>query len=525
MKKALSLLICALMLVSMTVFAASAVIRYEQPFDKGTLNVKEYRIPALYTLENGNVIAGADMRYEHGSDSPNNIDIVVAISEDGYTGWNYNVINKLEDYAHGVTGEDSASYIDSAIVQSKETERIFVLADIYPSGGGWKPSGAHSGFVDVNGEKCLLLTDGDYAGNINSFAYYLGSDGVVYSKADNTATEYTVDEEYNLYKNGAALMMDQKGSEGVKVKQNVFFKEAELSCYRTSYLCIRYSDNNGASWSAPQLVSAQVKSDNETFLGTAPGRGICVKLADGTERIIFCVYDNASGLGIYDPMFENASTIYSDDNGVTWHRGEETSIVLGLQKTSEAQIVELATQEGGMPVLRMFARNGSNYIAYADSYDGGISWTTFVRDEALQGTKNCMYSFINTSKEIDGKKVILSSAGSSLDARANGVVRVGLVDASDINNITINWITEYYLEPSFFGYSCLTELKDGNYGYLYENKASHIQYMVFSLDDEGNISEINGNNYEGKVKLTGWQKFVKFFKDLFNNILAWFGLM
>ncbi len=516
MKKALSILLSALMLVSMTAFAASAV-DYDQPFDTGTLNSERFRIPAIYTLNDGSVIAGADIRYGHGSDSPNNIDITVALSADGYTGWEYNVINYFDDYADGETGTDSASYIDSAIVQSEKTDRIFVLADIYPSGGGWKPSGAHTGFIDVDGEKCLLLTDGDYAGNINTFKYYL-KNGVVYNKADNTATEYTVDAEYRLYKNGEALMMDQKGAEGVKVQQNVFYKEAELSCYLTSYLCVRYSDDNGATWSAPQLVSAQIKSNNETFVGTAPGRGICVTLADGTERIIFCVYDNA-GL-FYDPIFENASTIYSDDNGATWHRGEETSIILGIQKTSESQIVELGKAEDGNPILRMYARNGSNYIAYADSYDGGITWSTFVRDEALQGTKNCMYSFINTSMVIDGKSVILSSAGGNLDSRADGVIRVGLVDGANVE-----WITKYNINQGFFGYSCLTELSDGNFGLLYEDEAAHIQYMIFSVDEEGNVSEINGNNFDGEIKLTFWQKIVKFFKDLFNDILAFFGIM
>jgi len=520
MKKALSLLICALMLMSMTVFAASAV-DYDQPFDVGTLNSERFRIPAIYTLNDGTVIAGADVRYGHGSDSPNNIDITVALSADGYTGWEYNVINYFDDYADGKTGTDSASYIDSAIVQSKKTDRIFVLADIYPSGGGWKPSGAHTGFVDVDGEKCLLLTDGDYAGDINSFKYYL-KNGVVYNKADNTATEYTVDAEYRIYKNGEALMMDQKGAEGVKVQQNVFYKEAELTCYLTSYLCVRYSDDNGATWSAPQLVSAQVKENNETFLGTAPGRGTVITLADGTERILFCVYDNA-GL-FHDPIFENASTIYTDDNGATWHRGEETSIILGIQKTSESQMVVIGEKDG-TPVLRMYARNGSNYIAYADSYDGGISWTAFVRDDALQGTKNCMYSFINTSKEINGKKVILSSAGSNIDARADGVIRVGLIDDTDIDNITVEWITRYRVNQGFYGYSCLTELKDGNFALLYEDEAAHIQYMILSMDEEGKLSEINGNNFEGKIKLNFWQKLSKFFRDLFTDILVFFGLM
>ncbi len=521
MKKALSLVLCALMLVSMTAFSSFAA-DYEQPFDAGTLNSERFRIPAIYTLKDGTVIAGADIRYGHGSDSPNNIDIAVALSADGYTGWEYNVINYFDDYADGETDTDSASYIDSAIVQSKKTDRIFVLADIYPSGGGWRPSGAHTGFIDVDGENCLLLTDGDYSGNINNFKYYL-KNGVVYNKADNTATEYTVDAEYRLYKNGSALMMDQKGAEGKKVQQNVFYKDAELSCYLTSYLCVRYSDDNGKTWSAPQLVSAQVKKNNETFLGTAPGRGISVTLADGTERIIFCVYDNEEA-PVYDPIFENASTIYSDDNGVTWHRGEETKVMLGLMKTSESQIVEIGNKDG-MPVLRMYARNNSNYIAYADSYDGGITWSTFVRDEALQGTKNCMYSFINTDLTINGKSVILSSAGSNTEARADGVVRVGLIDNSDADNITVEWISKYRINQGFYGYSCLTQLADGNFGLLYEDEAAHIQYMIFSVDAEGKVTEINGDNADVKIELTFWQKLVKFFKDLFNSFLAKLGIL
>lgn len=520
MKKVLSLIICALMLMSVTVFAAGA-INYDQPFDAGTLGSERFRIPALYTLNDGSVIAGADIRYSHGSDSPNNIDIAVALSADGYTGWKYNVINYFNDYADGETGTDSASYIDSAIVQSS-TGRIFVLADIYPSGGGWHSSAAHTGFIEVDGENCLLLTDGDYAGDISTFKYYL-KNGVVYNRADNTATEYTVDSELRLYKNGTALMMEQKGAEGAKVQQNVFYKEAELSCYLTSYLCIRYSDDNGKTWSGPQLISAQVKKNIETFLGTAPGRGIAVKLADGTERIIFCVYDNEEA-PVYDPIFENASTIYSDDNGATWHRGAETQVMLGLVKTSESQIVKIGEKDG-MPVLRMYARNNSNYIAYADSYDGGITWSTFVRDEALQGTKNCMYSFINTDLTINGKSVILSSAGGNTEARADGVIRVGLVDNSDIDNVKVEWITKYRINQGFFGYSCLTQLADGNFALLYEDEAAHIQYMIFSVDAEGKIAEINGEDNEVTIKLTFWQKLVKFFKDMFTEFLAKLGII
>ena len=44
-------------------------------------------------------MAGADIRYAHGSDSPNNIDIAIAVSKDGYTYWEYSMVNHFDDYA------------------------------------------------------------------------------------------------------------------------------------------------------------------------------------------------------------------------------------------------------------------------------------------------------------------------------------------------------------------------------------------------------------------------------------------
>lgn len=512
MKKVLSLVLCALMLMSVTVLGVSAA-DYDQPFEEYTLGSERFRIPALYTLNDGSVIAGADVRYSHGSDSPNNIDITVAISKDGYTGWEYNVINYFDDYSDDQTATDSASYIDSAIAQSS-TGRIFVVADLYPTGGGWMTAGKGTGYAEIDGVNRMLLTDGDYTAAPKNFKYYIGDNGVIYNRNDKTATEYTVDEEFRLYKNSKALMMDQKGSEGVQVQQNVFYKEAELSCYLTAYLSMRYSDDNGKTWSAPQIISSQVKESKETFVGIGPGRGLVTKLADGTERILFCVYDNAGTF--HDPVFENASVIYSDDNGVTWNRCGEVFHKLGLGKTSEAQLVQLT--DG---VIRMYARNNSNYIAYADSLDGGETWTDFVADKALEGTENCMVSFINT--EIAGKRAIICSSGGNVQKRADGIIRVGFVDEA---TRTVNWATSYRFKEGFFGYSCLTQLSDGNYGILYEDEAAHIQYMIFSVDAEGNINEINGNNdkYE-PAELSFLDKIAVFFKGILAKILALFDLL
>lgn len=487
-------------------------IIYEQPFDNKEFSSERNRIPALYTLNDGSVMAGADIRYSHGSDSPNNIDIAVAISKDGYTDWEYSMVNYFDDYADTVTSTDSASFIDSVIVQSK-TGRIFMLADVQPSECGYLQCKTGTGYTEINGKKHLLLTTGKNGDKLSTFEYYVGGfDGElapIFKRANSTATEYSIDREFRLYKNGEPIYTAQKGADGVSVQQNIFYSSSELKCYKTTYLWLRYSDDNGKTWSHPSILSEQVKKDGESFLGVGPGRGMVID-HNGKERILFCVYDN-NGL-FKDPIFENASVIYSDDNGVTWQRSKKIKIKAGLQKTSESQLVKIEGKN--YKALRIYARNLSNYIAYADSTDGGHTWTTFRADRGLEGTKNCMVSLIETSRKINDKQVILCSAGGNLKARADGLLRIGLTQ----DNGDIEWISKYHLTQGFYGYSCLTELADGNFAVFYEDEAAHLKYTIFSVLDNGEINEINGENldfkYDTSTKTVRSLKTKKFFAKI-----------
>lgn len=494
-------------------------ILYDQPFDNKEYGSERNRIPALYTLNNGSVMASADIRYSHGADSPNNIDIATAISKDGYTNWEYVMVNHFDDYADTVTSKDSASFIDSVIVQS-ENGRIFMLADAQPTECGYLQCKTGTGYCEIDGKKHLLLTSGNNSDKLSTFGYYVGDfEGEfapVYERSSKKITEYSLDREFRLYKNGEVLYADQKGSENVKIQQNIFYSCAELKCYKTTYLWLKYSDDNGKTWSKPQIISESVKNDKESFLGVGPGRGISIN-HNGKERILFCVYDN-NGL-FKDPIFENASAVYSDDNGATWHRSNKIKIKSGIRKTSEAQLVKIEGEN--YSALRMYARNLSNYIAYADSTDGGETWTTFRADRSLEGTKNCMVSLIDTTRKIDGKQVILCSAGGNLKARADGVLRVGLTESDG----KINWISKYHLTQGFYGYSCLTELSDGNFAVFYEDEPTHLKYTVFSVANDGTINEINGENLEFNSDISEKEQHSIKLKRAVTNVKFKLGLM
>lgn len=77
------------------------------------------------------------------------------------------------------------------------------------------------------------------------------------------------------------------------------------------------------------------------------------------------------------------------------------------------------------------------------------------------------------------------------------------------DNNDIDWISTYSVTDGFYAYSCLTELADGNIALLYEDETYNINYMVLSLDDEGNMTAINGNNIETPT-LSAWERIATF---------------
>lgn len=65
--------------------------------------------------------------------------------------------------------------------------------------------------IEADGKKYLALTEkGNDVSNMNNFKMGILEDGTVWNFETDTATEYSVDKDFNLYKAGKALTVQQR---------------------------------------------------------------------------------------------------------------------------------------------------------------------------------------------------------------------------------------------------------------------------------------------------------------------------
>lgn len=452
-KKGLAILLVLCTLLSMVVMTGAGVTTgttdtkpndgttANAPFQKGTGGSNSFRIPALVTLSNGNLVAAADARWNTTYDG-GGLDTIVARSTDDGASWSYTFANYLGDNGNAYNGSQSTAFIDPALaVDSNNT--IYMLCDLYPYGVALNGSGNTAPSTDVGFDDAgrLLLS----ADNGTSYNYYLDN-GSICSSDGTVVSGYTVDAYFNI-----------KGDDGCDT--NLFFSDSPYKVVRTGYLYLTTSNDGGESWSAPTLIP-NVKTTSEWVCLVGPGRGLVT--SKGT--IVFPVYSYSGS-----DASQHMGFIYSDNNGDTWTRSASFT---GDSWSSESAVVEL---EDG--TLRFFYRNSNSVLKYVDYADG--TWGTPV-DTGIATNSNTQISAITYSKTVDGKQVILVSCptgsgnagsnSSSASARLNGRIQVGLVNADK----TMTWKTPVDVTSgnAQFMYSCLTELQDGSVAILYENQES-----------------------------------------------------
>ena len=466
---------------------------FAQPFlYDGSFDVFTYRIPCLLTLNDGDVMAVTDLRVNI-LDSPNNIEIGVRVLDSKTGKWGAPIVaHQFNDYdqTFGTNTynpvKDSASFIDAAITQTAD-RRIFMLVDAMPANAGGGIGGKEfNGTVKIGDAYYYALTMGDNT-LATGYDYYMypNPNGeydkyIVKRVSDSTDTEYTLDSHFNVYQNGVALTVKQKPKNEIDVPMNIFYAASVLKLHRTSYFYLSYSDDKGMTWSDPMLIGSEYRKAGETVYNKAPGVGLVIQNGEHAGRILFPLYrggDSSTPISV--------SCLYSDDNGLTWQMSETISVG-DFPNATEAQLVELP--DG---TLRIYSRGQGDYILFADSTDGGVTFTAFREDTSLIYCRDCMVSVLALPWKIEGRDAIAISYPEGEKPggkRANGVIKIGLLNKTE-NGYEVEWKYSYSIGGSY-SYSCLAT-NGQRIAVLYERDmpihANELVYLELPLEAFGMI--------------------------------------
>lgn len=226
------------------------------------------------------------------------------------------------------------------------------------------------------------------------------------------------------------------------------------------------SEDDGVTWSDPIEITASVKQPTWTWYATGPGHGI--QLESG-RLVIPC--DHATPeVDIKTHEHFGSHVIYSDDHGATWHIG---GILSG--RVNECAVEQLGD---GSLYINMRSYHGANCRAYAQSQDGGLTWSEVRLDQALV-EPICQAGLVRYPSEDNGGLGWLLFSNPASTKRENMTIRL-----SQDGGRTWPISKPLYAGPS--AYSDLAVAADGTICCLYERGEGHpyerISLARFALD-------------------------------------------
>ena len=232
-------------------------------------------------------------------------------------------------------------------------------------------------------------------------------------------------------------------------------------CRDNDDVLVTKSTDDGATWSKPVEITADVKLEDWGWYATGPGVGIQLERGAHKGRLVIpCDHRET----IDDGQVMKSHVFYSDDAGASWQLGGSVAL-----HTDECQVVEL--EDGRLQI------NSRNYWektggepekggcrAVAESSDGGTTWDGLRFDKTLVEPV-CQASLIAWDKPSgEAGPVLLFSNPASADKRIEMTVRLSRDEGK-------TWPVARVLHEGPTAYSCLTILEDGAVGCLYERGA------------------------------------------------------
>lgn len=223
------------------------------------------------------------------------------------------------------------------------------------------------------------------------------------------------------------------------------------------------SSDDGVTWSKPVNLNYLTRG-KPFWLQNAPGRGLYTK----NGVIVFPMYTISGDFN--HPKQKQTALIISKDHGKSWSMGNGVG-----NNNVEAQVASLSN--GGI-IANMRRPDGEGYRQIATTDDLGQSWSKVYTDSALI-EPGCQGSMINY--HIKGKLFLLFSIPNDKKYRRNLVLHI-----SDDEGKTWPKTLSIYKRSAHYSasYSCLTKLRNGNVGILYEaDRRARIVFAEIPFQD------------------------------------------
>lgn len=273
-------------------------------------------------------------------------------------------------------------------------------------------------------------------------------------------------------KNEAALKQGLAKESDATVNNPVAIADAKSGVVHFLY-CVEYarcfyqrSDDDGETFSEPVDVTSAFEELRKDYdwkvIATGPGHGIELRFG----RLIVPVWLSL-GTGGHAHRPSVVATIYSDDDGKTWHAGEIAAHDSPeLVNPSETVVVELSD---GRVMLNLRSESKAHRRAVVISRGGSSDWSQPIfQKELLEPI--CMGSLIRVS----GKEACLIFANPDNLERTGAEPKPG--QSRDRKNLTLKfsdddgktWTRSRVLEAGLAGYSDLAMTKDGEILCFYE---------------------------------------------------------
>jgi sialidase-1 len=217
---------------------------------------------------------------------------------------------------------------------------------------------------------------------------------------------------------------------------------------------VQHSDDEGATWSAPREITAQVKKPGWRWYATTPGHGIQLGggrvLVPGNHTVPPAGADTGA-----EPRYNSGHCLLSDDRGQSWYLGyldENTDGYVNVNETTAAELPD------GRVYLN--TRNDSpspGNRADAHSHDGGRTLRKPFRPQAGLTAPVCQASVL----QLRDPDLLLYSGPADPAQRALMSVR-----ASADGGTT--WRTAFTVDGLPAAYSDLVRVDADTVGLLYE---------------------------------------------------------